>query len=84
MKKITSIILLLSAFGCGPSREEFEKQKMQQQKIQQQQNTGAFIQIGTYEIPGSGVLYVYKLGEDTIYWAEGRAGSQLPISVSVK
>ena len=81
MKKITSIILLLSAFGFGPSREELEQQ--QRQQLQQQQSTGAFIRIGAYEIPGSGVLYVYKLGEDTIYWAEGSI-ERLPISVSVK
>jgi len=38
--------------------------------------------LGVYDVEG-GNLYVYKFGNDTIYWAEGRSSSY-PVGLQVK
>jgi hypothetical protein len=77
MKKIY-LLLSIALISCGPSREELNKKNL----LELQKPLGEVTVLGIYHL-GSGVLYVYKLGNDTLYWAESQTSSA-PISIHVK
>lgn len=80
MKKIlrdTLIVVSLSLASCSRFIDQVKNDKPTEPI-----NKVTLETIGTFKLTG-GTLYVYVVGADTIYWAEG-ASTSCPVALQIK
>ncbi len=88
MKYLLTLAISLFLVSCGPNSvpphdSTADSKELSEFPVKSNLTNKTPLEVlGIYTTTG-GNLYVYKLGNDTIYWAEGRSSSY-PVSLQIK